>query len=196
MCTAAAGIRLSSGGFQANTHPTACIPCRHQRRETLLAVIFMEILLPHAFRVCQAGGLGIENGGVNTQDGSHDHQEQRHHLAGPHPPHPGSTLVHGNKTLMTPFESQKRSFLPLPSHIHDQTACLVSDLVTTTIMAPSTTRTIETTGPTRQAKCTAPSSMQGFSRRSARTAWQISRPGKCTDIPGIDTSGSGREKAA
>lgn len=143
-----------------------------------------------------SGGLGIENGGVNTQDGSHDHQEQRHHLAGPHPPHPGSTLVHGNKTLMTPFESQKRSFLPLPSHIHDQTACLVSDLVTTTIMAPSTTRTIETTGPTRQAKCTAPSSMQGFSRRSARTAWQISRPGKCTDIPGIDTSGSGREKAA
>ncbi|MDY0204966.1 MAG: hypothetical protein RBR49_12700, partial [Desulfovibrio desulfuricans] len=36
----------SFDGFQAKTHPTACLSCRHQRREMLLALIFMEKSLP------------------------------------------------------------------------------------------------------------------------------------------------------
>lgn len=44
-----------------------------------------------------------------------------------------STLVRGDKTLMARFELQKHSFLPIHSHMHEQTGYLVSGRMTMTI---------------------------------------------------------------
>jgi quercetin dioxygenase-like cupin family protein len=44
-----------------------------------------------------------------------------------------STLVHGEKTLMTRFRLQERSFLPLHAHPQEQTGYLVSGRLTMTI---------------------------------------------------------------
>ena len=44
-----------------------------------------------------------------------------------------STLVRGDKTLMARFELQNRAFLPLHSHMYEQTGYLVSGHMTMTI---------------------------------------------------------------
>jgi quercetin dioxygenase-like cupin family protein len=44
-----------------------------------------------------------------------------------------STLVHGDKTLMARFELQERAFLPLHSHMHEQTGYLVSGRLRLTV---------------------------------------------------------------